>query len=354
MEGGLTVLAKILFIPDLHKRYKDSSSIKGQIQVQQQIQEDIIKFNKENGITHNIVAGDWYDRGFHGLGQAYGAIEMDRRLSASVNGNVYLCVGNHFYLERDENPEMYIIQPNAFIKPCIDIPVPDEPIFKMVQSLTIGTVQIDFFHYTKMNKDYVAWRDPKTTFHIGVYHDDCTLPSWIREQEGFSGTTSQSYLGRIYKNIDLALHGHIHSKIGTVTIPVDESGRTVPMIVPGSLGITQNKENFKHSVVELPVITIEDDSSVKISMHSFSTHIEQLRFYESKKKKKSTMILETGIIDAGQVSLTSGSDDLQSLPNFLVKKGYTQRQLNLIDAAASDQLNVGTAVRILSNTGEIS
>ena len=106
------------------------------------------------------------------------------------------------------------------------------------------------------------------------------------------------------------------------------------MIVPGSLGITQNKENFKHSAVELPVITIEDDSSVKISMHSFSTHIEQLRFYESKKKKKSTMILETGIIDAGQVSLTSGSDDLQSLPNFLVKKGYTQRQLNLIDAAA--------------------
>jgi metallophosphoesterase superfamily enzyme len=104
------MLARVLFISDLHKRYKDSTSIKGQLEVQQKIQEDIINFNKSYGVTHNIILGDWYDRGFHGLGQAFGAIEMDRRISESVNGNVYLCVGNHFYLERDENPEMYIMK----------------------------------------------------------------------------------------------------------------------------------------------------------------------------------------------------------------------------------------------------
>jgi hypothetical protein len=352
VEGGLTVIAKILCISDFHKRYKDSASIKGQLEVQQLIQEELIAFNKANGITHNIVLGDWYDRGFHGLGQAYGSMEMDRRLSESVNGNVYLCIGNHFYLERDENPEMYIIQPNAFIKPQTDIPVPDVPIFKMVQTLQLGTVQIDFFHYNKLNKEYIAWRNPNTTFHIGIYHDDVTLPSWVREQEGFTGTTAQSYLNKIYKNIDLGIHGHIHTKIGSLSIPVDESGRKVPLIVPGSLSITQNNENYKHLTVELPVITIEDDSSVHIELAEFSTHMDMLRFYAPKKKKKTT-ILDTGIVDTTQVTLTGGVEELQSLPIYLTKKGYDRRRLNLIDAAASDTLNIGTAVRILADVGEI-
>lgn len=336
------MVARILCITDLHKRYKDSTSIKGQVEAARLVQEDIIAFNKENEVTHNIVTGDWYDRGFHGLGQAYGAMEMDRRLSASVNGNVYLCVGNHFYLERDENPEMYIIQPNAFIKPQMSIPLPEKPIFKMEQSLKFGTVQISFFHFNKLNKDYVAYRDPSCTFHIGIYHDDAALPGWIREMDGFSGNTSSNYLNSIYNNIDLAIHGHIHSKIGMTNLELN-SGRTVPICVPGALAITQNSDNYKHPYVDLPLIEIDDDYNVNIKMVQFSTHMDKLRFYQVKKKAK-PVIDELAVADQ---KFTVNSAATKSLPTYLSAKGYKPMHFNLLDAAVHDTLNLASAVRIV-------
>lgn len=351
MEGGSNLLARILFITDLHKRYKDSQSIKGQTTVQNMIQEDIIRFNKEHNVTHNIIGGDWYDRGFHGLGQAYGQIEMDRKLSQSVNGNVYLCVGNHFYLERDENPEMYIIQPNDFIKPQMEIPMPDEPIFKVVQQLNIGPVQIDFFHFNKINKSYIAYRRPDTTYHIGVYHDDSVIPGWVREQEGYTGSSSVTYLNQIYDNIDLALHGHIHTKVGSASLAI-ANGRKVPMFIPGSLGITQNKEQFKHLDVQLPVITIEDDYSVKVQLANFSTHMDELKFYAPKKKKDSILLTNKSI--DGSVQVMTNNASLQSLPIYLTNKGYEPRHIKLVDAAVAGTLNLPSAISILAEIGDLN
>lgn len=345
------MIAKILFISDLHKRYRDSESIKGQIAVQQQIQEDLIEFNKQNGITHNIVLGDWYDRGFHGLGQAYGAIEMDRRLSASVNGNVYLCVGNHFYLERDENPEMYIIQPNNFIKPQIPIPVPDEPIFKVVPSLKLGTIQIDFFHYNKTNKEYAAYRSNDVSYRIGVYHDHTVVPAWVKEQEGLVGAAStQSYFSRIFNNVDLAICGHIHTKIGTVTMELCDTGRKVPLIIPGALGITQNKDQYKHASVDLPVVTIEDDNTVSVEMHTFATHVDRLQF-STRKDKRTLMdatIAAADVSSLKHMSVTHADAAMSSLPAYLKARGYSEECLKLIDSAATDSLNLGTAYQIIS------
>ena len=42
MEGGLIVLARLLVLSDFHKKYKDPSSIKGLLNVQQKIQEEVI------------------------------------------------------------------------------------------------------------------------------------------------------------------------------------------------------------------------------------------------------------------------------------------------------------------------
>lgn len=351
MEGGLIVLARILFLTDFHKRYKDSTSIKGILPVQQKIQEEIISFIKANDVTHCISTGDWYDSGFHGLGPAYGSMEMDRRLSAAVNGNMYLCIGNHFYLERDENPEMYIIQPNAFIKPLTPIAVPDKPIFNMIQTLQIGQVQIDFFHYNKLNKNYVAYRNPNTTFHIGVYHDDTVVPGWVREQEGYTGASTQSYMDTVYNNIDLAIHGHIHTKIGMTSIQLS-SGRKVPMFIPGALSITQNKECFKHQDVQLPLIDIDDDSTVHVKQATFSTHLAELKFYAPKKKKEHPLVTE-GLIGKGQLEMNPTDAELRSLPVYLTKRGYVNRHLNLVNAALSDTLNLATAVRILAEVDEI-
>lgn len=339
------MLARALVLTDLHKRYKDSTSIKGQLEVQQEIQEDIINFVKAKEITHIFITGDWYDRGFHGLAQAYGAMEMDRRISKAVNGNVYLCVGNHFYLERDENPEMYIIQPNPLLKPQYSIPLPEEPIFKVVPQLMIGKVQIDFFHYSKTNKEYISYREPDTKFHIGIYHDDKCVPGWVREQEGYTGTTSQTYLNNIYANIDLAIHGHIHTRIGMTNVQII-GDKKVPICIPGSLGITQNKESMKHPYVQLPVIEISDDSEVSVMLAKFSTHIDKLKFYAPKKKN----VQKNNVSDllSGTSALSLSSASMQTLPNYLLSKGYSQVHLNLVDAAVAETLSVYSAVQILA------
>ena len=203
------MLGKILFVTDLHKRYTDSTNVRGQLKAQDLIQQDIIKAVSDHGITHIVITGDWYHRGFHGLCEAMDCMEWDKRISASVNGNVFLCVGNHFFLERDENPEMYIIQPNDFMKPKKPIATPDKPIFNVVEQLNIGDVQFSFFHYTKMQKNYVRQRNDGVKQHIGIYHDEACVPSWIAEQEGFKSKTSNKYLNKIYDNVDLAIHGHI-------------------------------------------------------------------------------------------------------------------------------------------------
>lgn len=340
MEGGGIVLARILFVSDLHKRYRDSSSIKGTLKAQQAVQEDLIHIIEQNGITHAVIMGDWYDRGFHGIGQAYGAIEMDRRLSEAVGGEIYLCVGNHLYLERDENPELYICQPNDYIKPQLDIPLPEKPIFKLVPELRIGDVLISFFHFSKINKNYITFRPEDITTHIGVYHDAMCVPGYVAEMDGFQAKSSQTYLNDVYRNVDIAMHGHIHSKVGAISLEL-VTGKKVPMFIPGSLGITSNKECFKHPFVQLPVIEIEDDSTVKAKLVKVSTHMEMLRFYEVKRQKKEI------IKDADDATFVANRQLANSLQEFLVAKGHGPTQLRLVDAAAQGLLNLGTTVAIL-------
>lgn len=339
------MIARILFISDLHKRWKDSASIKGQLTAQKLIQEDIIKFNKENGVTHNIILGDWYDRGFHGIGQAFSNMEMDRRLSESVNGNVYLCIGNHFYLERDENPEMYIIQPCDFIKPQQEMVMPTEPIFKCVPQLNIGPVQIDFFHFSKISKNYLAIRRDDCTFHIGVYHDDAVVPGWVREMEGYTGASSNTYMNDIYHNVDLAVHGHIHTKIGTTSLQLD-NGRKVPMFIPGALGITANQEQYKNVEIQLPVIDINDDYTVSVKLANFSTHMEVLKFYDTKKKEK-----KVDVFEVKDQHVVTSETSLASLPVYLTKHGYQDVDLKLINSAMRNTLNLSMAVQIIAEVG---
>lgn len=344
-EGDFLMrLARILFVSDLHKRYSDSTSIRNQVSVQNKIQNEIINFVEENEVTHIIQMGDWYDRGFHGLGQAYGSIVLDRKLSDLVEGRVYICVGNHFYLERDENPEMYIIQPNDFLHPSIEIPMPDKPIFQMVYQLNIGSVQIDFFHYNKLNKEYVSVRRPETKFHIGVYHDEVVVPGWVRETEGFTGASSQTYMNTIYANIDLAVHGHIHTAIGVTSIVLN-NGKKIPLYIPGALCVTQNKEVFKHKEVQLPILDIYDDDTIKLKAAKFSTHLDELEFHAPKKRQKKKV--NTSQLSENNVQLNPSLEELQSLNSYLLKKGYDQYDMGLVNAALSDTLNLATAVRIL-------
>lgn len=328
------MLGRILFVTDLHKRYSDSASVHGQLIAQKLIQEDLIRIIKELEITHLCIAGDWYHRGFHGLCEAFDCMEDDKRISAAVNGNVYICAGNHLYLERDENPEMYIIQPNYLIKPKKKITIPERPVFNLVEDLRIGNVQVSFFHHTKSKtKKYVNTLQDGVTTHIGVYHDELCVPSHIAENEGYMLTSPRSVLDAMYENIDLAIHGHIHTKVGLV-VHEDSRGKKTPMFVPGALGIVTKAKKHRHESVDLPVVTINDDSTIQVATTNVRTHMEVLEFYESAKTSEITDD------ERKQIQIQYENLSVNCLGDFLKTKGYNDTDLKIIGAAQAGALNI--------------
>ena len=258
--------ARILFVSDLHKRDCDFSTIAGYTKAVDAVQQDILSFIKQRGITHLVSLGDWYDKGYRSINRSNNDRNLDEDLSKAVNGNFYICLGNHFFLERDNNPEMYLIQPSEYYKPSQPI-YATSSVIRAVPSLRIGPVQISFFHYSKENKNYITERDPEVKYHIGVYHDDTVVPTQQRNDAGFRGTTMTSYMDNIFANINLAIVGHIHTPIGVFNI--QSRGRELPMIVPGSLAITTSGSSDLHTDVNLPVVEITDDGKVSCSLYTF-------------------------------------------------------------------------------------
>ena len=176
--------ARILFLTDLHKRDTDFTTIVGYTKAIEQVQEDILAFVEKHNVTHIVIGGDWYDKGYRNINRTLNDINYDRAISKAVNGNVFLCRGNHLYIERDSNPEMYIIQPCEAMPLIHNIRHQGEPIFQSPDVIQIGPIQISLFHFSKDVKDYVVPRNAETEFHIGVYHDDVMLPSSVRQMAG--------------------------------------------------------------------------------------------------------------------------------------------------------------------------
>lgn len=339
--------AKILFVSDLHKRDIDFSSIKGYTNAVDLVQLDIINFIQQQGITHFISLGDWYDKGYRNIGRSKNDDNLDRTIAEAVNGNAYINLGNHFYIEKDQNPEMYMIQPNPKYQPFRKI-YSSSPIFKAVDDLVIGTVQISFFHFNKENKLYINERKPGVTYHIGIYHDDCVVPSNVRKRAGYEGSTSSDYLETVLSNVDLAIVGHIHVKIGIEKITLN-SGKIVPMIIPGALAVVQNKDIMKHKDVQLPVLCIEDDNKVSCKLYSFSTHLDMLKFYSATKEgKRADGAPEPLQGMHSDISHTEYQASSITLKDYIKRKGYGDNYLNVVDASASGTLDLISAIKLLS------
>ena len=342
--------SKVLFLTDLHKRDVDFSSIEGYTKAVTQVQMDLLEFIKNNGITHVVSGGDWYDRGYKNTGPTLSDNELDRRFSESVNGEFYITIGNHFNLERDNNPESYVIQPCEKYPLIRSVITPERPIFKCVDELIIGDIQISFMHFNKMNKTYVNTRKPGIKMHIGVYHDDCVVPSDIREQSGYFGKTSSKYLDMIYDNIDIAIINHIHVACGRRILKLS-NGRSVPLLIPGSLGITQNKEIEKHKLVELPILEIADDGAVGISFHKQLTHLDMLKFY----KKKETTNMASNLVNNLNLESVSKMTSLpksRTLKDYLVGRGYNSSYLDVVKKAVPGGLDTMTVYKELFGNKE--
>lgn len=327
----------VLFAPDLHKRDVDFSSIKGYMGAVEQVQKDILAFlqNLNADKKYFVSLGDWYDKGYRSTSRVFIDTYYDNEIAKAVDGNAYICIGNHFFLERDANPEMYLIQPSYLYQPRDVVPM-EKPIFRTIPSLRIGNVQISFFHFNKDDKHYIQHVEPGVDFHIGLYHDDCVLPSDIRNLAGYMGSTSNDYLNAIYSNVDMAICGHIHTAIGVKNYTLN-SGKSVPIVVPGALAITENKEIVKHHSVECPLLTVYDDGSFDIKYVEFSTHMDMLKFYKIKETKleQSLEVMGTG---TGDYNLPTAV----SLKDFLRRKGYSENVVEIIMGITPGQTDVTT------------
>lgn len=278
LEGIKQPLAVVMLLTDRHKKDTDFQTIKGFCEATSLVSDDIEETVKRRKVTHIIHMGDLYHRGYQKQDSQYVDTYDDFRLSQMVNGNYYGVVGNHLLLERDANPEFYLIQPNKY--PALQ-PVSKRKFKKQVirleDELIIGPVQFSFFHFSKTDKHYYRERANGIKYHIGLYHDDEVVPNSVRRACGLSIDVRSEYLRHIYSNIDIGFLGHIHTAIGRATVKLVD-GRDVPLYIQGSMCLTSSKISEFHKTVKVPILTIYDDSC-KMSFEEISLHTDVMTIY---------------------------------------------------------------------------
>lgn len=327
--------ARILFVGDLHKRDVDFSTIQGYTKAVDAVQKDILTFIKERGITHLVSLGDWYDKGYRSINRFSNDRNLDEALSRAVEGRFYICLGNHFFLERDNNPEMYLIQPSDLYKPTHGIYTAKHPIIQAPPFIQIGSVRISLFHYSKVDKFYHTDLDETVRYHVGVYHDEVVVPSFAQKAGGLIGGSPSLNVEQMLDNVNFAIVGHLHKPVGAFKIPV--KGREIPMLIPGSLANTQNGPSY-HESVKLPVLEISDNDEVSCLLYPFSLHCELLRLYKRKESTIKAAVPEQAVAEIPK---------LVSVNDYLRAKGFQEHHINLVHEAAERTVDALTGLQIL-------
>lgn len=333
------MIHKIAFGGDLHKKHKDISTIKGYVKCVDAVQDSLINLILEEGITHFVSLGDWYDRGYvDDISSALADVSKEEHMSKILNGNFYGVIGNHIRLGLDSNPELMLIQPHPSIKSRKPVKR-SEPIIKTPSNIVIGKIQISLVHHipgANSVEDYHIHRLPGIKYHIACVHDPKFIPNYKLSQTQHPTTQSlDSQITRVLGDVDLCICGDIHNPIGMF----DVSPRT-KMIVPGSLTNTNAGVKGRHSSIKMPIISIDDETdNVSFSFIDFDLKINMLTFDEKSQEKvvdklksiRGNSIPELydnkpveGIISTGISSMTFGG--------FLKENQYTQSDKELIKA----------------------
>lgn len=281
---------RVLPITDRHNRDRNFDTVGGFVKVQGMIGNDIINFfNKDVYKDIAIHMGDVFDQGYRSAIATYVDTSRERRLKDAVNGDNFLVVGNHLYIQRDSNPEFLMLQPDPrFIpKRKLDL-VPEDKVFHVADAIIIDDIQISLVHYQEMNKQYKRIREPNIKTHIALFHDDNVIPSSIKQGRGMKTTISSEYLSDVLEDIDIAVVAHWHESIGKVDIHV--GNRIVPMWIPGALAHVSTTVSERHKQISLPSFVFTQEG-MKVEMVTFKTYLNELKFYESnesefKKKQK--------------------------------------------------------------------
>ena len=168
-------------------------------------------------------------------------------------------------------------------------------------------------------------------------------------------TSSNSKIGKVLEGVDLAIVGDIHNPLGQFTVNTEYCNTT--MIVPGSLTNTDASDKNRHTDIAAPIITIDDDSNVKLSYRIVSLKTNLLTFKQkniekSKEKLKTLRGKATvgSLNSAEAVSIMSDRDiTITSLNAFMASAGFTDADKKMIKAVLSEPERLDKLLNIYLN-----
>lgn len=331
---------RVLIISDLHLRDIDFTTVAGYRSAVEEVVHDITNFCQLNKVDVVISLGDMFDKGYRQVGMSHSHRNLIQELHDAVNGNLFTVLGNHYFLERDSNPLMYLMQPNAKYKPLHSI-YATKPIVEVPNTVTVGCMQFSFFHFNKEDKEYGKLVNDGVLYHHGLYHDDTVIPNSIRRDNHLSANVSSEYTQRILSNIDMATVGHLHVPIGPITVRLPN--KTIPMDIPGSLCLVQDGDD-KHESVKLPMYDINEEGFTK-SYVEFSLHTELLTFKgRSMKTEKEDFLVGSNMPVEAQIQFTNKllsnvETNYTSLTDYMISKGCCSHNIRMVEEAASKSLD---------------
>ena len=357
------MLAKIGFAGDLHKRPLDISTITGYVDCTIAVQKDLRRVVEEQGLTHFVSLGDWYDRGYASDIDASSAdIDADMEFDKLLKGNFYGVIGNHIRLRMDSNPELSLIQPHPTLKSRRKV-TREHQVIKTPDVLRIGDVQISFMHHSVTKKsveEYKPTRQPWATYHIAIFHTPKIVPSDKLIGTNYQMSSSpNTAIARTLQGVDLALCGDIHNAIGKFIVNTGP-GVACTMVVPGSLTNTDSSEKNRHTEVMMPIITIEDDSSVKLEFLRFDLKTNMLTFHIKsgdtvKEKLLSTRIKEVKSLydeDLNGITIPATMDEVMSLNAFMAYQRYTEADKDIVRSIINDPSDISALIKIANKQEE--
>lgn len=346
---GVPKKARVLTVPDLHLRDVDFKTIGNYCKTVNRVFLDVIEFCIENNVTHVIQEGDLYDKGYRHIDRSQNDSNLCRKLADALGGNFFKMIGNHFFIERDNNPAMYLIQPHSVYKPTNPI-FQEKPVIQVPDVIMIEGVQFSLNHYSKDSKVYVTPRQPGVAYHIGLFHDDTVVPNSVRQKLGMPVTVSSEYLKMVYEGVDEAIVGHIHLPIGNSTLQI--GGRDMSLDISGSLCIT--KSNELHTSISTPMYDVEDGKVTKYYI-DFSLHADKLKFYEKKASPIPSNLVapdNTGMTPKDIIKSNIGS--YLGLTEYLRQEGCGADVMRVIEKASKNELSMKEALAIYLNRDKIN
>lgn len=356
------VIDVILYAGDLHKKAKDPGNIINYVDCNVAVQRSLMKLIKDKGVTKFVSLGDWYDRGYiNDMSAGFSDTDLDTQMSNMLHGEFYGIIGNHIRLKMDSNPELFLIQPHPTL-------VTRHPVYRKNQIIRtpeyirVGDVQISLMHFNYNRKTlggYKPVRQEWAKSHIAIFHTPWIIPNQQLSKAGLEANTyTVSVIGECLKDVDLAICGDIHKPLGKFVVE-HEFGSTM-MVVPGSLTNSSVDRNSRHYNIHLPLTKVYDDGTFSLEFVDFDLLTNIVTFKSDSESKKDSKL--DGIrarrketkVEQGSLGTTFDrtAPDAFSMRNLIVRKGYNDKDVRMIDVIFNNPLDVTALIKIY--TEEIS